>query len=120
VRLLLDAHVSGRSVGRPLGAHGHDVRALGQEPWNEGLDDDQVLDLATADRRILVTHDVRTVPGLLRAWAEAGRPHGGVILVHGVRHDEFGRLIRGILALLDERPRQADWVDRVSILSRRA
>lgn len=118
MRVLLDAHVSGRRVGAPLAAAGHDVRALDQEAELEGLTDDAVLELATADRRVLVTHDVADFPAILRAWAEAGRSHAGVILVHGVGHREFAIVIAGVSGWLDERPRQEDWHDFVVVLSR--
>lgn len=56
MRLLLDAHVSGRRVGGALRALGHDVPALDEERQLEGLPDDEVLTLAATERRILVTH----------------------------------------------------------------
>ena len=62
MRLLLDAHVSGPRVGGPLAERGHDVRALDQEPELEGLEDEDVLALATEDERILVTHNVADFP----------------------------------------------------------
>ena len=71
MRLLLDAHVSGPSVGRKLEAAGHDVQALDREPDLEGLDDDDVLALATEERRILVTHNVSDFPRIL----QIGRAH---------------------------------------------
>jgi hypothetical protein len=120
VRLLLDAHISGSSVGTALRARGHDVRALGQEPRNEGLDDDEVLALATSDRRVLVTHDVTDFPKILREWAETGRSHAGVILIYGIEHGAFGVVIRGVAKLLAGQPRQRDWIDVAAVLSRRA
>ncbi|CAN5281656.1 hypothetical protein BH24ACT19_BH24ACT19_18160 [soil metagenome] len=45
-RLLLDAHLSGRAIGRALRDRGHDVRALDAEKNREGLKDEDVLDLA--------------------------------------------------------------------------
>jgi hypothetical protein len=36
VEILLDAHISGRTVGKALTERGHDVRALGSEPELEG------------------------------------------------------------------------------------
>ena len=59
MRFLLDAHVSGPRVGQRLSAAGHEVRALDQERALEGLDDDEVLALAAAEERILVTHNIR-------------------------------------------------------------
>jgi Domain of unknown function (DUF5615) len=118
VRLLLDAHVSGPGVGGPLRANGHDVRALDQEPELEGLDDDDVLALASEDGRILVTHNVADFPEILREWAGAGRSHAGLILVYGVEHREFGLILRGIERWLDLRPRQEDWLDFPAVVSR--
>jgi hypothetical protein len=118
MRLLLDAHVSGPSVGGPLGDRGHDVRALDQEPELEGLDDEEVLALASDDSRILVTHNVADFPGILREWAAGGRSHAGVILVYGIRHGEFGLIVRGIERWLKARARQEEWADFAAVLSR--
>jgi hypothetical protein len=115
VRLLLDAHVSGPNVGRRLEQKDHDVRALDQEPALEGLDDDEMLALATSEQRILVTH----FPRILREWAAAQRSHAGVILVYGIDHSEFALIARGIERWLELRPAQADWSDFPAILDRR-
>jgi nucleoside-diphosphate-sugar epimerase len=120
VRLLLDAHLPGSRIGRELSARGHDVHALSNDPNAEGLEDEHVLALATAERRILVTHDVTGFPEILRNWAEARRSHGGVILVYGIRPDEFGAIVEGLTQLLGEASRQADWIDVVMALSRKA
>jgi hypothetical protein len=119
VRLLLDAHVSGPNVGRRLEQNGHDVRALDQEPALEGLDDDEVLALATREQRILVTHNVADFPRILREWAAAQRSHAGVILVYGIDHSEFALIARGIERWLSLRPDQEDWTDFPAILDRR-
>ena len=119
MRLLLDAHLSGPNVGRRLERNGHDVRALDQEPDLEGLDDDDVLALATSEQRILVTHNVADFPRILREWAAAQRTHAGVILVYGIDHSEFTLIIRGIERWLELRADQADWNDFPAILDRR-
>jgi hypothetical protein len=119
MRLLLDAHVSGPTVGRRLEQNGHVVRALDQEPALEGLDDDEVLALATTEQRILVTHNVADSPRILREWAAAQRTHAGVILVYGIDHSEFALIARGIERWLQLRPDQEDWTDFPAILDRR-
>jgi predicted nuclease of predicted toxin-antitoxin system len=119
LRLLLDAHVSGPNVGRRLEDRGHDVRALDQEPALEGLDDDEVLALATSEQRILVTHNIADFPTILREWAAGERAHAGVILVYGIDHSEFALLVRGIERWLEMRPSQADWRDLPVVLDRR-
>jgi predicted nuclease of predicted toxin-antitoxin system len=119
VRLLLDAHVPGPKVGRRLEEGGHDVRALDQKAELEGLDDDDVLALATTERRILVTHNVADFPRILREWAAAQRSHASVILVYGINHSEFALIARGVERWLQLRPDQADWTDFPAILDRR-
>ena len=119
MRLFLDAHVSGPSVGRRLEAAGYDVRALDQEPDLEGLEDDEVLALAAEERRILVTHNVSDFPRILREWAMANRSHAGVILVYGIDHNEFELIERGIGRWLDLRPGQDDWLDFPAVVDRR-
>ncbi len=118
MRLLLDAHVSGRRVGGALRVHGHDVRALDQERQLEGLSDHEVLELAAAEQRILVTHNIAHFPAILRAWAEAARSHAGVILVYGIGHNEFDVVARGLEGLLELRPSQEAWLDYPAILNR--
>ena len=118
MRLLLDAHVSGPSVGGPLRDRGHDVRALDQGPEQEGLDDEDVLALATEDGRILVTHNIADFPEILREWAAGGRSHSGMILVYGIGHSEFGLVLRGIERWVELRPQQEDWLDFPAILGR--
>ncbi len=118
MRILLDAHVSGRRIGAALRADGHDVLALDEDDELGALADRDVLALAAAGLRILVTFDARHFAPLLRQWAEAGATHHGCIIVYGLDHAEFGPILRGIRRLLDERPRQENWVDLVEALIR--
>jgi hypothetical protein len=118
VRLLLDAHVSARGVGRSLARKGHDVLALSEHAAYEGLDDEDVLMLAAQDGRILVTHDIEDFPPILREWAAEGRSHAGVILVYGIRQHEFRAVIDGVSVLLAARPNQPDCIDVCEALSR--
>jgi predicted nuclease of predicted toxin-antitoxin system len=118
VRLLLDAHVSGPRVGRRLEARGHDVRALDQEPALEGLDDEQVLATAAAEQRILVTHNIRDFPAILREWAAAQRSHAGVVLVYGIDHREFDMIVRGIERCLELYRDPASWHDLALVVDR--
>ncbi len=118
MKILLDAHISSRTVGRALIEGGHDVRALDSEPELEGLSDPEVLELAAAEGRVLVTANVRDFEPLLREWAGQSRSHAGVILVpSSVRNEAFGILISGMEETLAETG-QEDWVDRVEWLRR--
>ena len=118
MRLLLDAHVSGPRVGRWLQEEGHEVRALDQEPALEGLDDEEVMALASEEQRILVTHNIRDFPSILREWAAAQRSHAGAILVYGISHSEFALIVRGIERWLELYPEPARWIDFAAILDR--
>jgi predicted nuclease of predicted toxin-antitoxin system len=118
VRLLLDAHVSGPKVGRRLEAEGHDVRALDLQAALEGLEDEDVLALASQEERILATHDIRDFPAILREWASAQRSHAGAILVYGIDHNEFELIVRGIERWLQLYSEPASWIDLAAILDR--
>lgn len=117
LRILLDAHVSGGAIAKALRSDGHDVMAIAEDTSLEGLDDPLVLELAARERRILVTHDVKDFAPLLRMWAEAGRAHAGCVTVHGLRYDEFGRVLRAIKRMFTEIAEQADWTDVAIFLS---
>jgi predicted nuclease of predicted toxin-antitoxin system len=116
MRILLDAHISGRTVGKALSEGGHDVRAIDSEPELEGLSDPEVLELAAAEGRILVTANIRDFEPLLREWAGESRPHTGVILIpSSVRNEAFGVLISGVEETLAD-TNQEEWADRVAWL----
>lgn len=111
MRFLLDAHVSGLTVGRRLEADGHDVRPLDQEPGLEGLGDDLVLALAAEEHRIVVTQDIGDFPSMLRQWAAAQRSHAGAIVVYDIDHSEFELIIRGVQRWVEIYPDPASWAD---------
>lgn len=118
MRLFLDAHVSGRRVAQALRKAGHDVRAADEERDLDGMPDEDLLALATAEDRVLVTFNVADFPSIVRRWAEAGRAHAGCAIVVGIDHSEFGTIIRVIQRTLDERPAQRDWRDYTCFVAR--
>jgi predicted nuclease of predicted toxin-antitoxin system len=111
VRLFLDAHVSGRRVARALRKRGHDVRAADEERQLDGMTDEDLLALATAEERILVTFNVADFPRIVRRWAEEGRRHQGCAIVVGIDHSEFGTIIRVIQRAMEARPNANDGRD---------
>lgn len=117
MRVLLDAHVSSRHVGRRLSAAGHDMLPLDQHARLASLPDAQVLALASDEKRIVLTYNVGDFVRIAREWAEAGRSHAGLILVTDPRAG-FGAILRGIERLLEAHPRQGEWLDRVEFLGR--
>ena len=119
MRLLLDVHVSGRRVGAPLRSSGHDVRAADEEDEVRTYSDEALLALAASEQRILVTFDVADFVEISRKWAEEARSHAGVAIVAGLRHNEFGAVIRAIEAMLAEHQDQVAWRDITRFVTRR-
>lgn len=109
--MLLDANLSPKRIGAALRRRGHDVVSLAADAALGALDDPEVLQLAAEQSRILVTRNARDFAPLLREWAEAGRHHAGCILIWSLAHHEFGAIIRGVTALLRDRPDPEAWRD---------
>lgn len=97
----------------PLGERGHDVLSLVTDTALGTLDDPEVLGLAAAQERILVTRNARDFAPLLRQWAEADRHHSGCILIWTLGHHQFAAIVGGISRLLAARPVPAAWRDLV-------
>lgn len=109
MRLFLDAHVSARRIATALREHDHDVRAADEERQLDGWEDERLLELATAERRVMVTFNVKDFARLATEWAAAGTSHGGILLIVGVDHAEFGLTLRIIEGALAARPAQDAW-----------
>jgi predicted nuclease of predicted toxin-antitoxin system len=118
VRVLLDAHVSGRRIGAALRKRGHDVLAVAEQRELDGASDEELMELASAERRILVTFDVADFPRICREWLETGRPHHGCAVVVGIRHGEFGAIMRALEGAFEQRPNPHDWRDYQAFVCR--
>lgn len=84
-----------------------------------GQPDDLILQTAASQALTLVTYDRKTIPPLLKRWAEAGRNHGGVVFVDDklIPASDLGGLIRALAGLAWESA-QWDWTNRVGFLRR--
>lgn len=117
-RFLLDSHVA-RSLAEQLRSHGIDAVALPE--WKGGdylsAGDEDLLQAAHIDNRVLVSFDCRTIPPLLKKIAETGQHHGGVILVSSrtFHANDIGRLQRALLSLHEKRG-DNDWEDTAIFL----
>jgi len=120
MRLLLDAHVSGRVIARRLRERGHDVRAANEEPQLDAWEDEALLQLAAAERRVMVTFNVKDFPRICVEWAGAGKHHAGCLILVGIDHGEFGTVLRVIDAAFATRPDPADWRDYAAWGTRRS
>jgi len=82
VKLLLDAHIKKAAVAA-LTRRVPSIDVVHLADWRGGIfrgaDDAEILRACFEEDRVLVTYDQRTIPRLLRLWAEEERPHAGVV-----------------------------------------
>jgi hypothetical protein len=119
VRVLLDAHVSARRIGAALRERDHDVLAVAEQRELDGASDEELMELASAQRRILVTFDVADFPRICREWLETGRAHHGCAVVVGIRHGEFAATMRALESAFEQRPNPREWRDYQAFVGRR-
>jgi len=122
LKLLLDEHISPEVAD---GLHRWNpalvVRYMAE--WQSGnflgQEDSVCLQHAAAHGLTLVTYDRRTIPPLLKAWAEEGRKHGGVIFVDEktISPADVGGLVRALIQLAKETGKW-NWTDRFCFLRR--
>jgi hypothetical protein len=122
LRLLLDEHVSPKvAEGLRRRAPSMVVHALANwEGGNfSGQDDSACLMEAARQQLTLVTYDRRTIPLLLKTWAESGRRHGGVILgdEKTIAPADVGGLVQALHRLCKASGKW-DWTDRICLLRR--
>jgi len=84
-----------------------------------GQDDHACLREAAIQGLTLVTYDRRTIPPLLKTWAEEGRTHGGVIFVDEktISPADIGGLVWALTRLARE-TENWDWTNRICFLRR--
>jgi predicted nuclease of predicted toxin-antitoxin system len=109
LRLLLDANLSPRGIAARLRDAGHDVLVLAEDSTFQGLPDPQVLALAASEERICVTRNSRDFAPLAREWAEAQRPHAGLILIWTLDHGHSAEIVAGIERYLERWPSHEQW-----------
>jgi hypothetical protein len=122
LRLLLDEHIS-PDVATGVRRRSRSVKILPMAEWEGGnflgQDDASCLQAAANQGLTLVTYDRRTIPPLLKQWAEEGRHHSGVIFIDEktISPANIGGLARALIEL-EKMARNWDWKDRVSFLRR--
>jgi hypothetical protein len=122
LKLLLDEQIS-PDVARGLRRANRAIVVHAMAEWEEGnflgQDDAACLKEAAVRQLSLVTYDRRTIPPLLKTWAEAGRRHGGVIFVDDktIAPSDIGGLVWA-LTRLARQSQTWDWTDRVCFLRR--
>lgn len=103
MRLLLDEHYSPR-IAQQLRRRGHDVVSVSERADLIGVSDSDLLRLAAAERRAIVTENVADFVELTRQFAGREEDHYGVIFTSsrfprsratiGVFVRQLGRLLR--------------------------
>src|SRR5271155_5765516 len=114
LRLLLDEHISPQvAVGIRL--RDKKIVICSMVEWESGSflgqEDSACLREALVQKLTLVTYDRRTIPPLLKNWAEEGRQHGGVIFVDEktISPADIGGLVEALGRLVKE-TRHWNWV----------
>ena len=84
-----------------------------------GQDDSACLEHAAKVGLTLVTYDRRTIPPLLKTWAEEKRDHGGVIFIDEktISPADIGGQVRALANLARETAKW-NWTNRICYLQR--
>ena len=122
LKFLLDEHISPDVAHGLRRRHGElEVRYMVE--WEKGhflgQADSPCLLEAAAQGLTLVTYDRRTIPPLLKTWAEEGRTHGGVVFVDEktISPADIGGLVWALTRLARE-TWNWDWTNRIYFLRR--
>jgi hypothetical protein len=122
LKLLLDEHIS-PDVATGLQRRNRAVEIHCMVEWQGGYflgqEDSICLREAAAQGFTLVTYDRRTIPPLLKTWAEEERTHGGVVFVDEktISPADIGGLVWALSRLAKETGNW-DWTNRVYFLRR--
>lgn len=101
LRLLLDEHISA-DVAEGLRRRPKAPLVLSLGEWEEGrflgMPDELILTAAAEQNLTLVTYDRKTIPPVLKAWAEENHTHSGVIFVDDktIAPSDIGGLVRAL------------------------
>ena len=120
LQFLLDEHIS-VAVAGGLRRHFRGLAVVCMAEWEKGeflgQPDSVCLQQAALKGLTLVTYDRRTIPLLLKTWAEESQSHGGVVFVDEktIPPCDVGSLVRA-LGNLWRKTARWNWADRVCFL----
>ena len=122
LKILLDEHIS-PDVANGLRRRNRALEVRYLVEWERGRflgqDDPACLREAAGQGLTLITYDRRTIPPLLKTWAEEERTHGGVIFVDEktISPADIGGLVWALTSLARETG-SWDWTNRICFLRR--
>jgi hypothetical protein len=122
LKLLLDEHISPH-VADGLRRRNRAIEIRYVVEWENGgflgQDDRACLRQAAVQGLTLVTYDRRTIPPLLKTWAEEERTHGGVIFgdEKTISPADIGGFVWALTSLARETANW-DWANRIYFLRR--
>src|SRR5215472_5224835 len=122
LKFLLDEHIS-PAVADGLRRRDRSLVVFCLAEWEDGeflgQPDSACLQEAALQRLTLVTYDRRTIPLLLKTWAEEDQKHGGVIFVDEktISPSDTGGLVRALMNI-SKATANWDWRNRVCFLRR--
>jgi hypothetical protein len=122
LKLLLDEHIS-PDVAAGMRRRDRQVTVRSLVEWEGGnylgKEDSAFLREAAVQELTLVTYDRRTIPSLLKSWAEEGLHHAGVIFVDEktIFQADIGGLVQALSMLVKEGAHW-DWTDQIYFLRR--
>jgi predicted nuclease of predicted toxin-antitoxin system len=99
VRLYFDRHVMTR-LAVDLRGRGYDVLTT-EEAGKDTASDEEQLAFATAEKRVILTFNIRDFAPLHETWQAAGRPHAGIIVSQQLGSRQYGTLLQRMLRLLN-------------------
>lgn len=100
MRLLLDEHLA-KSIAAELRARGIDAVAVTEDPSLVGLSDLELLRRGVAQKRALVTYDLRDLRTWINELVVLEEEHCGVVLVNAKRFPQHERYIGTLIDALD-------------------
>jgi predicted nuclease of predicted toxin-antitoxin system len=112
MKLLLDEHHSPK-VAAQLVKVGFDIVAASSDEPTRNITDEELLAVATAADRVIVTENIADFSPLAAHWAVDGRKHPRVILTHPDKFNRSrasypGSLVRALKVFLSAPPPSGD------------
>jgi len=114
IRLYFDEDAQARAVAHNLQLRGVDV-TIAVDEGRAGFPDDEQLDYATEQGRVICTCNLRDFIPLHTRYVTQGKAHGGIILIHQQRFNIGDQVLR-LLRLMKAKPAD-DMQNNIEFLS---